>query len=707
MFLPDGTLVVNRPGLDLRLVTGGLNTSTVGGLGSTVSERGQLSPKLERFSANFLAHYDISEGLSPYVEAKFVRIKANQETQPSFFQGIGNTLGGSREIRCDNAFLQPQALALLQAAGRCATPTSVISLNRFNVDFGGRQELHTRDTYRVVAGLEGTFNGDWHYDVSANYGRLETHMDALNALRLYDINGNETGFLNATDAVRNGAGQIVCRINADASTANDDPACVPINLFGQGSPSAAALAYSNTTGFRDETATELDFLATLRGDTSDFFELPGGPIRFSVGSEYREERASSVWDPLSASGGTFLNAIAPFKPPKLTVKEAFGEIELPILKDLPFADELTLSGAVRVSDYNTSAGTVWTYNGAAYYAPIHDVRFRANYSRSVRAPTQSDLFSPQSQNFATINDPCDIGFINNGPNRAANCAAAGIPVGFVNQQARDTNLSIVSGGNPNLDVEKSTSYTVGVIIEPSFVRGLSLTVDYYNIKVKGLIAVLTAQTIVNSCYDSPSGINNNFCANVFRKADFTFADPATISGPINFQRQKTSGVDADLAWNRTMGNGDRLSIRGIFSYVIERTNFTDPVNPNFGNRVLSELGDPQIEFQLSAGYRTGPLNLRYQLQYIGKQTIGLYEEQHPFEGRPATNPDRFPRIWYPEVVYHNARIGWNLNREFEFYVGVDNAFNRLPPFGLTGAGAGSAIFDVVGRFFYGGFKANF
>ena len=706
-FQPDGTLVLDN-GQDLGLQTGGANRTTINGLGSTVNETGQVSPLLVRYSVNLLAHYDVSDAFSPYVEAKFVRIHANQEGQPSFFQGIPGFFGGGADIRCDNPFLSAQAITTLQGAGRCGgavfNPNATISLNRFNIDFGGRAELHERDTYRIVAGFEGTFNGDWHYDISANYGHLRTDLDSLNNLKLFDLNGNDDGFLLAADATRNAAGQIVCRVNAVTVTRPD---CVPINLFGVGAPSPAALAFINTTGHRDESASELDFLATLRGDTSGFFELWGGPIRFSIGAEYREERARSVWDPLTAFGGTFLNAIAPFTPPKLTVKEAFGEVEVPIVRHVPFADELTLSGAVRVSDYNTAAGTIWTYNGAIYYAPIHDIRFRANYSHSVRAPTQSDLFSAQSQNFNFIQDPCDVNFINAGPNRAANCAAAGIPAGFVNDPARNFSLAVLEGGNPNLDVERSNSYTIGTILEPRWIPGLSLTVDYYNIDVKGLIATLSAQTIINSCYDSPSGLSNPFCPNVFRNPDHTFASPATISGPINFQRQKTSGIDADLAWNHTMGNGDRLNLRGIFSYVIERTNYLSPTDPNFGNRQLSELGDPQFEMSLTANYRSGPINIRYNFQLIGKQTIGLYEQQNSFQGRPPTDADAFPRVWYPTIMYHNARIGFNAGQRFEFYLGIDNVFNRLPPLGLTGVGAGSAIYDAIGRFFYGGIHANF
>jgi outer membrane receptor protein involved in Fe transport len=712
-FMPDGTLVLSNPSLDLRDVTGGLNGTSVGGLGSTVANTNQLRPGLERMSFNMLAHFDVSDAFRPFVEAKFVRIHADQAGQPSFFQGIPGFFGIGSDIRCDNPFLIPQATATLLAAGRCQTaagvfnPNATISLNRFNVDFGPREERHRRDTYRIVAGIEGTFNEDWGYEIAANYGELRTHMDSLNNLLLADINGNPAGFINAIDAVRNGAGQIVCRINADASPANDDARCVPLNPFGVGAPSPAAVAYSNTTATREEKATELDITANLHGDTSGFFSMPGGPIRFNVGAEYRAETARSVFDPLTASGATFLNSIQPFLPPKLTVKEAFGEIEIPVLRDLPFARELTLSGAVRVSDYNTSAGTVWTYNGAVLYSPIRDIRLRANYSRSVRAPTQSDLFAPQSQNFAFISDPCDVGNINGGPNRAANCAAAGVPVGFINTPARTVSLSLLEGGNPGLDVETSDSYTAGLILEPHMIPGLSLTVDYYHINVKQLIATLTAQTIINSCYDAPGGINNSFCSNVFRDpTTHEFQDPAVLASPVNFQRQVTSGVDVDVNYNHTMGNGDRATVRGIFSYVIERTNYIDPANPTNPNRQLSELGDPQIEFQLSLGYRTGPVSLSYQLQYIGKQTIGTYEQQHSYNGLPPTNPDAFPIVNYPEVLYHNMRIGWNVDRHFEFYIGMDNIFNRLPPFGLTGSGAGSAIYDNVGRYFYSGVRIN-
>src|SRR6185436_6105527 len=185
--------------------------------------------------------------------------------------------------RCNNAFITPANLAQLQAIGYCANPgTDTIPLGRFNVDFGGRSELVTRDTYRIVAGVQGDFNDDWNYDIAVNYGHVDIHQDELNDLVLTDVDGNFDGFLLAYDSVLNGAGQPVCRINAVTVTRPD---CVPLNVFGTGRPSAAALDFINTTSFVDSKASELDVTAYVNGDSSQVFSFPGGPARFVLGGE--------------------------------------------------------------------------------------------------------------------------------------------------------------------------------------------------------------------------------------------------------------------------------------------------------------------------------------------------------------------------------------------------------------------------------------
>mgnify|MGYP006197744491 CR=1 FL=1 len=242
-----------------------------------------------------------------------MRVNALQEGQPSFFQNF--------ILFCDNAFLSDQARAQLQQLGWCTPQTfNAFPLTRFNVDFGGRRERVERQTWRFVGGIQGDFNEDWNYEISFNYGHVDIHQDEFNDLVLADLNGNDDGFLLAIDSVRNAQGQPVCFVNADNNPANDRPDCVPINVFGFGAPSPAALDFVNTTSFVDSRASEYNAIAFVNGDSSQLFELPGGPIRFVLGAEWRRETAFQQADPLSASGGTFFNAFPVFDPPAFEVE---------------------------------------------------------------------------------------------------------------------------------------------------------------------------------------------------------------------------------------------------------------------------------------------------------------------------------------------------------------------------------------------------
>lgn len=770
-FGPGGTVFVDTPERSYAPVGSG---NQLGGQGSTLRNTGMLAAGVERYSANLLFNYEFSDALRFYAEGKYVQVRANQEGQPSFWQGplkdwfatTDEQYDAISELSCSNPFLSPTALATMQTYNVCTNPAGTFTMNRFNVDFGGRGETHKRETYRVVAGLEGTFNQDWKYDVSVNYGRFTSHQNSVNNLKLFDLDGNLDGFLLASNAVlaptgfsgsnyvTNGAGQkVICAINA---TTNVRPDCVPINVFGDGSPDPRALAFVNTTGTRDEKAEQFDVSASIAGDLSQLFELPGGPVGFVLGGEYREETASSAFDELTASGGTFLNAIQPFNPPKLTVKELFGEVGVPLLKDVPFAKELTVRAAGRMSDYNTATGTVWAWNVDGIWAPVEDIRFRAAYATSVRAPTQSDLYSTPSQNFAQLGDPCDSVNITGNPNRAANCAAAGVPTVFnaateaacastaftgtagvtpwVNCTARTSSTGFASGGNPTLVEERGKSLTLGVVIEPRFIPGLNLTVDWYRIEVTNLIAALSAQNIINLCYDNAGGIDNPFCSTVNRDpATGLFREPAVISGGINFAKQTTKGIDADLSYRRTFDNGDKLTLRVIGTRVITLDNYLDPSNPTVPNRQLGELGDPLWAANASINYDFGAVDFTYTARFIGKQSIGTWEQQHTYtglcptsgasrgltglSGRSCTpgqlttldpqNLDIYPEVYYPSVIYQNVRLNFEVaDKKYNFYVGIDNLTDKKPPFGLLGT-AGGDPYDTYGRMLYAGFRANF
>jgi outer membrane receptor protein involved in Fe transport len=700
VFQPNGTLALSTPSLDFRDLTAGSNVFAIGGLGYTELSSSHLTPGLERYSANLLAHYEVSDGFKPFVEAKFAHVQSNHLVNPSFWGGSLATAFGvaGNELRCNNPYLSAQAVATMQAAGRCAdVANGTFEIERNNLDLGGRGELNKRDVYRLVVGAEGRFNDDWRYEISANYGQFNSSLKTLNSL----IRPN---FVKALNAVTNATGQIVCSVNADAISTNDDAACVPLNIFGNGAASAAAIDYVNTSAYRTQKATEFVVSGFIAGDLSQLFSLPGGPVDFVLGAEYRRETAFSEYDEVARSRILFGPGGPTFAPPSFAVKEVFGEVSFPLLKDVPFAYLLSVSASGRISDYKGKAGTVHAYNVGGTYAPIPDIRLRANYAQSVRAPTLSDLYTAPSQNFSIVRDPCDILYINTGAStRVANCLAAGVPAGFVNTLARASSIGTTSSGNANLRVETAKSLTIGGVLQPRFVPGLSISVDYYDIDVKNLISAVTGQQILDNCYDA-ADLDNQFCPLITRVAGGAFAPVGLQLSVVNFARQKTRGLDFEIGYARTLGNGHRVRLQALATRVLELNNFTNPASPTTPNRQLSELGDPAWAASLSASYEIGALKLGYELQYIGRQTIGTYEDQHVFNGRPPLNADAYADPWYPEVFYHNIRVGLDVNADFSIYGGVDNIADRKPPYLLTGSNSGQATYDIFGRRFYMGAK---
>lgn len=730
-FGPDGSLVRDNPVYDLRNVGGGV----FGGLSASGVEGAMLLPGLERYSFNAMGKFEISSAFIPFFEAKYVNITANQtSTQPTF---VNSNL--SPVFYLDNPYLSAQARSTIQAITGTTSNTAAFTMFRFNNDIGTRAEDHERETFRIVGGVRGDISsvGNVRYEASLNYGRTETY---------YETGGNVNiaNFNRASNAARAADGSIVCRVNIDSNPNNDDPNCRPINLFGQGAPLTTpdGLAYVLYTSWREQWAEQLNGVAFVSGDTSGFLTLPGGPISAALGVEYRREDAFSDYDDITQSGQTFLNGFATFDPPAIETREAFGELRIPLVADAPFFHELSVEGAARVSDYSALEDTVWAWNVGAVWAPVRDLRIRAGYARSVRAPDLSDLYSTRAQTFANnLVDPCSQTVINQNPNRARNCAAAGVPTtitlpdGSV-QPWVNTATSGLSGfnqGNLGLQPEKGKSFTVGAVVQPRWVPGLTVTVDYYNIEIEQAINSLTGQAIINRCYDDPVGLDNPFCDVVFRRGggnanplfDYTFAGqagrrfagftdftlssadaPGFISQPFNFAKLKTSGIDVDAVYTRQIGDV-RLNLRAIVSWLENREQFTYITDPERSDRLHGVVGDPEWRGSARVNAAWRDFDVSYNIDYVGKQTIDSWEVQNSHQGRPPQDADRYPVVYYPEQWYHNFQLGVKAAENFRFYVGVDNVFDTLPPFFATGTGAATSIFPVTGRYFYSGARVTF
>jgi outer membrane receptor protein involved in Fe transport len=787
LFTPTSNLIPQTGTRTGQGIIGGI----VGGNGQTGREGQLLSvfPFVERYNFNLLAHFSVSDAFEPFLEAKWNRVNAlGNNAGPSFIQGTFGQFDTRERVRLDNPFLSPAdrtaiANAILASGcntsltAPCAVPGVASSFNRTTradptlpgspvqgiggplnaadraaiaagtyrfvlarqlADAGIRDEQFQRDTYRIVGGVRGTFNEDWNYELAVNYGKFKQDVTTFGFL-------DRQRFLLSLDAGRNPAtGQIQCRsqfdpaarvpfAGSDARLAADVAACVPYNPFG-GSDNSAAVDYFSVNAKTKAGLEQFDVLGYVGGDTSQIFELPGGPISFVLGGEYRRERARYEDDDFVESGATNAVIIGEFDPPTFKVKEAFAEIRIPILRDMPFFHELTVTGAGRVSDYNSAVGTVYTYNVGGDWAPVRDLRFRAGYGKAVRAPNVSETGFPAVPNFAPgFLDPCASGQIANNPNRQANCQEA---LGALLPSLPNVaySLPIISGSNPNLAEETSKSLTVGGVFQPRFVPGFSLSVDYYDIKVSNVIVSLSAQAIANGCYDQPS-LQNPLCG-VFERfmgpgtspggfAPGQILENSLVSAPVNFAKLVRRGIDVNAAYRTRFGKDVRFDANLIYVHNLQTSNFLNPSDPNFENRILGEVGDPKDEFRLDADLRYKAFTFGYRLRYIGPAAFSAFEDANPLDsacsaaGCPPNNADFADRDSVPAVWYHDIRFAWDLDnlgglgKSFQFYFGVDNLLNRKPPLGIAATGTGpggvgnGAIYDIRGRNFYGGFRARF
>jgi outer membrane receptor protein involved in Fe transport len=756
LFTDDGRLVQQT---GTRFGTG-LNSSIIGGNGQTGREANTLSvlPATERVNFNFLGHFEFSRAAEVFLEAKWNRVIAlGNNAGPSFVQGTGGTVDFRERIRLDNPFLNPADRTTLAnliltsgcrtdlqvtcPAGGNLTATDIANIgngsfrfvnSRNLLDVGLRDERFKRDTYRVVGGIRGTFENDWSYELSVNYGKFKQDTATDGFI-------DRQRFALALDAGRNpNTGAIQCRSQFDTASAvplvgfaapasanaarlaADIAACVPYNSFGT-PDNRASVAYFSREFTAQASLDQFIFSGFVSGDLGALFTLPGGPIGLALGGEYRRENAFYKQDQFVTDGFTNSVSIPTFKPETFVVKEAFGEIEIPILKDLPFFNDLTLRGAGRVAGYQGTVGTVYSYNAGGDYSPFRGIRFRANYSRAVRAPNVSETGFPLVPNFSNgFTDPCNPA-VRGTAGRAANCLAAIGATNLATFNDAAVSLPIVSGSNPNLSAETSDSYTFGAVIQPSFIPGFTLSADYYNIKVSGVIANVAPQTIVNQCYDSPT-LANIFCSQFARwsgpglgpsgEQPGRILANSLINAPLNFAARKRRGLDVNFSYRHDFGDFD-FSTDLVYTHNFENSNFQDPTNAGFETRILGQLGDPQDEFRWDFDFGFKEITVGYRARYIGPMFFNGYATLFTINGIAPTDIDAFPVTKYPAITYHDLRFDVDVakdanGKEIKFYVGVDNVFDQGVPRGAaTATGAGSGIYSFRGRNFYAGFRARF
>ncbi len=676
-----------------------------------------ITPPIQRYGGTINLHYDFTPSLRFNLDAKYIRNEIHDYVMPSF-------TFGDFQLQPDNAFITPairSVLASMSPTGDIAdlAPEDYPLISRDMADFGPRTNNITRETMRFVAGLEGKFNlpfAEIHWDGSFNYGTTQNHIVS---------GGNEVpgNFAAAIDSVIDPmTGQPACRVNVPSAQPVDYAApdgilnaagCVPYNPFGQQN-SKAATAYSSVT--THEFQRLLQQVADLNAsfDTSRFFNLPGGPVTFAFGGEYRKETVSDKQDPLVSQGLTDIAPSPNFKG-GFEVEEGYLEVGLPIIKHQFLADEFSLDAAVRGAQY-TTVGTVGAWKISGVYGPIPDFKIRGSYSEAVRAPNLTEAFLPPSGTFFSIVDPCDQSEVNVNVNRAANCALAGIPTDFV-ASANETPPGTISG-NSNLKPEVSKSYTIGGVFQPRFLRNFSLTVDYYNIAIQHAILQVDPQDILDNCYDANGGLDQTYCSLFTRdpgpKPNINFI----TSTYINASALHTDGVEIQSNYSFWMDprrfavstHADqpaRISLNMDLNYLFNLRNFPFENDPAQVHIQEGTVGFPQLRFLAGATYEQGPFSFNWTIRYVGKSArFNKDPTQADFE-------ESISPAYVGAQIYNNAIIRYRLptpSGRVELYAGANDIFDVQPPIyvvqGNTTGADGDALYDL-GRYVFAGVRAKF
>lgn len=730
---PDGSLGVYQDGA----ITGLFNAFGGPGIPNSFNSN-SLIPETERYSINVNLSYEISSEAQLFFEGKYVSNTAESQAQPNTFYDL-------LTIREDNPFITAQQRPFVAPLFFGDGEQEGFYITRDPADLGPNRNRNEFETWRFVAGIKGDITPHFSYEISGNYGTFQQTS--------FDANAVITDrFFAAIDAVAGPNGQAICRSDIDptppATTPFGIPAgnpgfltfnpgdgqCRPANILGGvGSISQEAIDFITTTTVSQFELEQMVFDVIFTGDTGAFLELPGGPIGFAAGFEFREEISRSTFDPLvlgilpvttdlgnagdfvgDATGGVQNSLV--FDPVtqtantggEFTVYDLFGEVRLPILNGVPFAETLELSGAARYSNYST-IGSTFTWNVGGLYAPTKDILFRGTYAVAVRAPNISELFSPaQGATFRPF-DPCDVGNLveaDDPARRQANCTAFFNSIGFDPTFGTGTysyvdpltaRFSGTVSGNPDLQEETATTWTVGTQVTPTFLPGLVFSVDYYNIEIEDSINAIDDQDIVDNCVDAAS-IDNPFCPLISRNPN-TGGFTGLRQILLNFARSETAGVEASAQYRFDLGEHN-ITLNASGTWVDKLNDFPDPLDLTFIDPELGELQRPEWAARGSATWDWKALSLTWSTTWLDRQGLRSVE----IENVGPTGTDTFSpeNGLASDTFIHDASFNYEASDNFTVYGGVNNIFNKKPF--IT-----EQAFPVspVGTFFFLGVRASY
>jgi outer membrane receptor protein involved in Fe transport len=617
--------------------------------GSGVSPQfAPLAALLDKKIAYSRLSYDVNDALTLFAEGNYGDVR-NQYQVGSYSNQIGST---ALTIRRDNAYLPAALRTQMLAAG-----VSTLTMGRYDGDLP-RTIVNVRQrTLRGVAGAEGSFLGGLKWNVYGEIARNKRNLDLKNDL----IQAN---YVAAADAVVSPTGQIVCRSTLTSPTNG----CVPVNVFGNNPVSSAALNYVTGTNSSVQIFHEYVAAGSIAGKP---FALWAGDVGFAAGVEYRKQDFNQTVDALSEAYNSVTNAEGAYRVGNakaqsgaVNVKEAFLELEVPLLKDVPLFQALDFNGAVRRTDYSTS-GAVTTWKAGLSWQVYSDLRLRGTRSRDIRAPSLYELFQRGTTAYqAQVFD------------RVTNTTAS--------------NVRTVTLGNTNLRPEVANTTTFGLVYSPSFLRGFDASVDFYNINIRDAITSLSFTQELDDCYNGSAAS----CALIQRNSAGALSQINIVTQ--NLASFKTRGIDfeagyrSNLSW---LAPDAKLSLRQLRNYIDSYVQTTPGVVP------VDRAGQigvaPHWRLTEQTTLDMGNFSLFAQGRFIGG---GYYDK--------STAATDLPQRTFHGQLLVDTRLSAKVpgTGNLETYLSVTNVFNRLVnPYVVNVQND----FDTIGRTFRVGARFSY
>ncbi|TXC70602.1 TonB-dependent receptor [Sphingomonas ginsenosidivorax] len=664
---------------------------------------GSIQADLDRYSVFGKVDYDVTDDIKAFTQFSYTTYSSTGITNPTL---ASNVYGLT--VPTTNPFITPAFRSILASR---PTPNAPFTFYKALSILGPRIQTYEYDVYQITAGLSGKIGvRDWTWDLYANTSRAK-------------FDNSQTGGASA--------GAVSRLLNSP--TGGTELCAGGFNPFGNVTPSQECIAYISRRTLNTNELKQRTVEGNIQGGLA---RLPAGELRFAVGADYRENSYAFQPDSqLSLPDGTsdiLGYSVLRAASGKVKVGEAYGELLVPLLHDIPLIQQFDLDLGYRYSNYN-SVGGVHAYKADANWQVFDALRLRGGYNRAIRAPSVGELYAPVSTGSVAIGspaattstgDPCDVRSSYrvgaNGTQVRALCLAQGIPTAIIDSyQLGTAQVFALTGGNPDLQEEIADTYSAGGVIQSPFsspvFRNMSLSVDYYRIGIKQAVGPLSIAQAFQFCFNSggnnPTYAASNYYCSLISRNTGNGVPVNPLQPLLNLGTFKVRGIDVQFDWKVNLsdiglgGNAGTIALNTAVSYLESFKIQALPGAPSYdyagsigtGVETTAGLAHPEWKSVTSFSYSVGGATLGVRWRYIDNMIASA----------KVVNPASTTRgVDAYNVFDLNARF--ETGEKTEFRMGVTNAFNKKPPqVGDTEANYDAQNYDVIGRYFFLGITKKF